>query len=235
MRRADAKVFWDERAREDAFYFVDSRLTYGAPDVERFWRDGETDLDTLLSLLGVAVGPADVVVDIGCGLGRLTRALAGRVREVHALDVSPQMLARARDLNGHLGNVRWHEGDGERLTGVPDGAATACVSHVVFQHIPDPRVTMGYVREMGRVLSPGGWAGFQVSNDPTVHGPRRPALRERVARRLGRAPRGQADPAWLGSAVDLDELASVANGAGLSVERTVGAGTQYCCLLLRRG
>ena len=32
--------FWDERAREDAFYFVDSRLDYGDPDVERFWAGG---------------------------------------------------------------------------------------------------------------------------------------------------------------------------------------------------
>ena len=46
-----------------------------------------------------------------------------------------------------------------------------CFSHVVFQHIPDPPITLNYVREMGRVLRPGGWALFQVSNDPTIHQP----------------------------------------------------------------
>ena len=33
--------FWDARAREDAFYFVDNTLNYRAPDLERFWAGGE--------------------------------------------------------------------------------------------------------------------------------------------------------------------------------------------------
>lgn len=32
MGRIDMKRFWDDRAREDAFYFVDNRLDYGSPD-----------------------------------------------------------------------------------------------------------------------------------------------------------------------------------------------------------
>jgi hypothetical protein len=38
---------------DDAFYFVDNRLTYGEPDQDRFWREGERDLDRLLGALGV--------------------------------------------------------------------------------------------------------------------------------------------------------------------------------------
>ena len=34
-------AFWDARAREDAFFFVDDRLDYGSPDEERFWTGGE--------------------------------------------------------------------------------------------------------------------------------------------------------------------------------------------------
>jgi SAM-dependent methyltransferase len=118
---------------------------------------------------------------------------------------------------------------------VPAAGADVVISNVVFQHIPDPRVTLGYVREMGRVLRPGGWAGFQVSNDPAVHRPRRPGALRRLAARLGTAPRGRDDPRWLGSAVDLDELGAVAAEAGLASERVVGAGTQFCGVLLRRG
>jgi SAM-dependent methyltransferase len=226
--------FWDERARENAFFFVDSRLDYNDTDVDRFWNDGVSDLDQLLGLVGAEIAEGSRVVDVGCGVGRLTRAARLRAAHVTGVDVSAEMVRRARELNAHLDGVEFLQGDGRHLTGVADGSADACISHVVFQHIPDPQITMGYIREMGRVLRPGGWAAFQVSNDPAIHRPTPEGLRGTVRRLLGRAPRGQADAAWLGSAVDLDELRAVADGADLDVDRVVGEGTQFCCVLLRR-
>ena len=226
--------FWDARAREQALWYVDSRLDYGEPDVETFWAGGEEALERLLTALGAVVSSDDVVVDIGCGVGRLTRPLARRARRVIAVDVSSEMLARARDLNADLDNVEWVHGDGESLRPLPDASADACISHVVFRHLPDPSLTLGYVREMGRVLRPGGFAAFEVSNDPAAHSARSPGIRTRLAAVAGRAPRGVADAAWVGSAVDLTDLGRVAAGAGLAVERVVGAGTPYCAILLRR-
>ncbi len=230
--------FWDARAREDAFYFVDNRQPYRDVDREAFWARGEEELDLLLGALGLTVAGEDVVVEVGCGVGRLTRALAARAQKVWALDVSEEMLDRARRLHRDLRDVLWIHGDGVTLARVPSAVADACVSHVVFQHIPDPEVTLGYVREMGRVLRPGGWAAFQVSNDPAVHQPRprpRPGGALAVARALvRRRPRGQSNPAWLGSAVDLDDLRSAAQEGGMAVERVVGAGTQFCAVLARR-
>jgi SAM-dependent methyltransferase len=229
--------FWDRRAGEDAFYFVDNRLDYGRPDESRFWSGGEADLDRLLGTLSVEVRAHDDVVEIGCGLGRLTRPLAARAARVRALDVSPAMLERARGLNPSLDNVEWLAGDGSSLAGIEDASASACVSHVVFQHIPDPRVTLAYVREMGRVLRAEGWAAFQISNDPTVHS--RPGVltraRRSVAASVRRAPRGQTDPAWLGSHVDLADIEAAAADGAMTLERTHGAGTQFCLVLARRG
>jgi SAM-dependent methyltransferase len=226
--------FWDARAREDAFFFVDNEQAYRAADVERFWAEGERQLDRVLGELGAQLRSTDTVVDIGCGVGRLTRVLAARAAHVHALDVSAEMLERARQLNAHLPNVTWHEGDGTTLRPIPDAAVDAVVSHVVFQHIPDPQVTYGYVREIGRVLRPGGWGVFQVSNDPAVHtGRYRPPSRLKVL--LRRAPRGQRAPEWLGSAVDLDELRRAASEGGLAVERVVGEGTQFCLVRVDKG
>jgi len=56
----------------------------------------------------------------------------------------------------------------------------------------------------------------------------------RLLRRGSDGPRGQHHPAWLGSAVDLDELRQTAAAAGLDVERVEGAGTQFCLVMLRR-
>src|SRR3954453_10122277 len=100
----DRLQFGDERARQDAFWFVDSRLEYGSPDVERFWADGASDLQQLLDMVGAEVRPTDTVVDIGCGLGRLSRALAGRAAQVLAIDISAEMLEQAREYNAHLEN-----------------------------------------------------------------------------------------------------------------------------------
>lgn len=229
------REFWDERARENALYFVDSRLSYRDPDSERFWAEGQADLSRLLESLDARVTPGMVVADIGCGIGRLTRALAGRVGTVYAIDVSGEMLARARELNPHLDNVVWMRGDGTTLAPIEDASVDACISHVVFQHIPDPQVTLGYVREMGRVLRPGGWAAFQVSNDARVHRPRRRSPRRVISRLARRAPRGQGDPRWLGAAVDLEALRGAASDGGLTIERVHSPGTQFCLVLARRG
>jgi SAM-dependent methyltransferase len=219
--------FWDARAREDAFYFVDNTGTYRDADVDRFWTEGRRNLDTVLGVLGAEVQAQDVVLDLGCGVGRLTRVLAERAAHVHAIDVSAQMLEQARELNAHLTNVTWHHGDGTTLNPIADASVDAVVSHVVFQHIPDPRVTLGYVREMGRVLRPGGWAAFQISNDPELHRPS-VGLRERLKAAIGRAPKGQDEPQWLGSAVDLDALRAAAADGGLEIADVVGEGTQFC-------
>jgi SAM-dependent methyltransferase len=229
--------FWDARAREDPFFFVDDRQPYRAGDDRDFWTQGEEDLRSFLAQLGAEIPTEATVVEIGCGVGRLTRVIAARAARVVALDVSPEMLERARRHHPGLANVEWRLGDGISLQPVPDGSADVCISHVVFQHIPDPAITLGYVREMGRVLRPGGWAGFGVSNDPSVHRRRRGAA-ERVRRvrgRLGLGPQGRGDAAWLGSSVELDDLAAAAEEGGLAIEEITGAGTQFCLIRARRG
>jgi SAM-dependent methyltransferase len=227
MSTGEMGRFWDARAKEDAFYFVDNTGAYRDADVDRFWAEGRRNLDTVLELVGAAVQPDDTVLDIGCGVGRLTRVLAERGRHVHAIDVSAEMLAQARELNAHLDNVSWHQGDGTTLRPIENAGIDAVVSHVVFQHIPDPQVTLGYVREIGRVLRPGGWAAFQISNDPSIHRPK-VAAKEKLKAAVGRAPKGQDEPQWLGSAVDLGDLRAAAADGGLEVAQVAGEGTQFC-------
>jgi SAM-dependent methyltransferase len=212
----DKAAFWDARAREDAELYVDDRGLRG----DAFWRGGEEVVAAFEELLALELR-GGTLVEVGCGIGRVTRVLARRARRVVAIDVSAEMLARARAANPGLAGVEWVLGDGTSLAPVPDGAADGVFSHVVFQHVPDPRVTLGYVREMGRVLRPGGWAAFQVSDDPSVH------------RRRWRGRRTARHPAWRGSAVDLAALRATAAAAGLDVVRIAGAGTQFCLVRLQ--
>lgn len=221
--------FWDARAREDALFFVDDRLDYG-PDRDEtwFWAEGARLLDELLARSGApALAAGATSLDVGCGVGRFTRVLAERTTHVHGIDVSAEMIERATRLLASHGNVTLHRGDGTSLQPLRDASIDVAISFVVFQHIPDPAITLGYVRELGRVLRPGGWTVFQVSNDPAVHRPRdehKPRLRDRIR---GRVPKGTGDPAWLGSAVTLEELDRALADAGLRSEHRSGEGTQY--------
>lgn len=224
-------AFWDDRARENAAYFVENRLDYAAPDLEALWATGPEVLAAYEEGLGYTVHADDEVVEIGCGLGRVTRVLAARARHVHALDVSGEMLARARELNPGLANVTWSRNDGRTLAGLADASADAVFSHVVLQHVPDPAITYAYVTEIGRVLRPGGRAALQVSDDPAVHRAR-PGIADRARSAAGRGPRGATHPAWLGSAVDLPTLRDTAARAGLTLARATGENTQFCLVLL---
>ena len=229
------RKFWDRRAEENALYYVDNRLEYADPDTERFWEAGREDFDDFLEVAGVSIAPDDRVLEIGCGVGRLTRQISARAQAVLALDVSERMLEMARGYNPQLENVTWLLGDGESLQPIEDASVDLCVSHVVFQHIPDPGITLSYVREMGRVLRPGGRSAFQVSNLPAIHavsGAGRFASALKGWLRSG--PRGQDHPAWRGSAIDLDELAVTAEEAGLRLQGVAGRGTQFCIVTLRR-
>jgi SAM-dependent methyltransferase len=233
MREAQMRRFWNARAREDAVYFVDTRHAYRDPGPRRF-EDAEELLDFFLSGLGVGIRADDVVLEIGCGVGRITRVLADRAGEVIALDVSDEMLARAREqLGPDSERVQWVLGDGSSLRPISNGSVDVSISIVVFQHFPSPDVAFGYVRELGRVLRSGGWAALQISNDPAVHRPRG-RLRGALRAIAGRGPRGQRHPAWLGSHIELPALRDRAAEAGLELEKVWGEGTQYCQVLLRR-
>jgi SAM-dependent methyltransferase len=125
--------------------------------------DPETGAEELAGLFGrLGADPrGGRCVEVGCGPGRMTGALAERFDEVLALDVSPAMLERAR-ANVAAPNVEFRPVSGERLDGLDDGVADAVVCYLVLQHFPSRAVIESYLREFARVLAPGGEAYVQI-------------------------------------------------------------------------
>lgn len=100
-------------------------------------------------------------VEVGCGPGRMTAALAARFERVVAVDVSPAMIARAQAaVRAH--NVSFGVVSGERLDSVEDGVANTLVCYLVLQHLPTRSAVLAYLREFARVLAPGGHAFVQL-------------------------------------------------------------------------
>jgi ubiquinone/menaquinone biosynthesis C-methylase UbiE len=91
------------------------------------------------------------LLDLGCGTGRLTRAMAQHVEHVTAVDVSPEMLRVAREHCAALGNIAFVEAD---LLNLPAALGpfdcVICVN--VLHHFP----AADAVEAMKAVLAPGG-------------------------------------------------------------------------------
>lgn len=101
------------------------------------------------------VSPATRALEIGCGSGRIVKALAPLVASVHAVDRSEGMLDVARQHCDGLSNVTWLQNDGVSLP-VGDGQVELVYSFIVFSYIPDLDVRLALIREAHRVLAPGG-------------------------------------------------------------------------------
>ncbi len=95
------------------------------------------------------------VVDVGCGIGDLARAMASKGARVIAIDRA-EMLARAREYPGH--GEAFVAATGESLP-LSDGWADAVLYIASLHHIPTQRVDEA-LRECTRVLKPGGHAIF---------------------------------------------------------------------------
>src|SRR5207248_3103852 len=90
---------WDARARENARYYVKTGKEQWTDD--EFFRSGEQTVreEILTDMINICQGkdPKQMcVLEIGCGAGRITRALASLFGEVHGVDVSGEMISKAR-------------------------------------------------------------------------------------------------------------------------------------------
>jgi SAM-dependent methyltransferase len=219
------RAYWEQRARLNAAFYVDTSLDYGAPDMERFLAHGRRAVEIALDA-PPAVGPhrRGCAVEIGCGLGRICLALAERFEHVVGYDISPEMLVRARDLVPDP-KVEFRETDGASLPGMGDGSADFVLTFTVFQHIPSVDVIDGYVAEAARVLAPGGVFALQWNS---TSGAVRWRLRRAVMaslQRVGRGDRYGRDRAeFLGSRVPVARMRRMLADAGLSTVAVTGEG-----------
>lgn len=202
---------WEELARREPHFavltndeFLRERLTPEA--LEKFWRSGEDDVAFLFGLIG-PIHP-EIAVDFGCGVGRLTRALAKRAKRVVGVDPSPTM----RKLAYPLPNVSYTDQ-------LPE-SADLIISLIVFQHIPTDR---GYAlfRQLLQILRLGGVAAIHFALSRPGGAIRRLARRIRGASPLihriagGRLPYMQINP------YDRQELIAIVRECGCGEPRFV--------------
>ena len=202
---------WDQRARANARYYVQTAKTDWTD--EEFFASGRQTVaeEILTDLTNICQGqdPRQMrVLEIGCGAGRVTAALAELFGEVYAVDVSGEMIARARAALAHHQNVYLYQNNGMDLRVLPpDIELDFAFSSIVFQHIPSREVIESYIREVHRLLKRGRLFKFQVQGDASIE--------------------TSPDDTWLGVPFSDADAVAMAERCGFDPRYRHGAGQQY--------
>ena len=161
----DLHETWEALARQDPFWAIlsDEERRHGRWEIRDFLKTGETEIGTLFARfdeLSIRTS-GNRALDFGCGVGRVTQALARRFNQVTGVDISETMIERARALSGSSSQLQFtHLKDG-RLRIFKDASFDFIYSARVLQHVPE-RLIQSYIRELLRLLAPGGTLAFQL-------------------------------------------------------------------------
>jgi SAM-dependent methyltransferase len=138
----------------------------GGWDEGAFFETGVAEIQDALStarnLRSIQHGTA---VDFGCGVGRLSQALAMHFQRVIGVDIAESMIQRANALNRFPDRCEYIHNTSADLSVLPDSSADFVYSSITLQHIV-PRLARLYIREFFRVARPGAQVVFQLPCRP---------------------------------------------------------------------
>lgn len=173
MTRLDQlKRDWEALAQADPLWAIctDPSKRERGWDVDAFMETGRAEIATVmnhLDSLGVAPRFSGEALDFGCGVGRLTQALAGRFDRCTGVDISPTMVKQAEAMNRFGGRVSYVVNDTDDLSRFESGRFAFVYSSIVLQHVRR-RFIARYLGEFARVLEPGGVMVFQIPSHRKV-------------------------------------------------------------------
>jgi SAM-dependent methyltransferase len=187
LRLGALKRHWERLGRRDPFWAVltDPDKRRGGWDLEQFFRSGAEELTSVLrraETLGVAVS-RHRALDFGCGVGRVMQAMAQHFEQCDGVDISAAMLRVAREHNRHPERCTYHVNVAPDLALFEDASFSFVFSTLVLQHM-DPTYSTAYIRELLRVLAPGGLLVFQLPSHRTAQEPPSSATHTQVGWRL---------------------------------------------------
>ena len=155
---------WEKHATTDPLWSI---ITHDEKknsrwDLQEFFETGKSEIDEVISYVKNQSLPLNFgcALDFGCGVGRLTQALAEYFSEVKGVDISPTMVDKASEYNKNVGRVSFHLNLKSDLSLFESDSFDFIYSNITLQHM-SPNLAKMYIVEMYRTLKPGGLLIFQ--------------------------------------------------------------------------
>ncbi|HVX67867.1 MAG TPA: class I SAM-dependent methyltransferase [Bryobacteraceae bacterium] len=149
---------WDAQAEANTLRSILGVRETGEPwTLDQFFESGVHEIEAVLARY--SSGPSRAL-DFGCGIGRITQALARRFELAWGVDVSPRMVELASAHNRAGDRCRYSVNAQPDLGIFDDGYFDLVWSQITLQHIPPAAAS--YISEFFRVVRPGGLVMFQL-------------------------------------------------------------------------
>lgn len=165
MKLQDASKNWTALGEDDPLWVVltDPDKKGNRWNEQEFFATGQAEISTMFDGLKAAgLSPASGrALDFGCGVGRLTQALAARFDAVDGVDISASMVRHAETYNRFPNRVVYHLNVRSDLATFQTAQYDFICTLIALQHTP-PRFQLGYLADFLRLLKPGGCACFQT-------------------------------------------------------------------------
>ena len=167
MDLSDLQTHWNALGEQDPLWAImsDPSRRGNRWNLEEFFDWGVREVDEIFNekdrlqfLPTAGVGRA---LDFGCGVGRLTQALAARFATCDGVDIAASMIEHARLYNRFGDRCRYHLNTQDDLALFQDDSFDFILTIAVLQHM-EPRYALKYLQEFLRVLAPRGIAVFQL-------------------------------------------------------------------------
>jgi SAM-dependent methyltransferase len=162
------KYNWNAFAESDPMWAI---LSYQEKmgnkwQLAEFMETGVEEISSVLMYISSIYGDMLRIraLDFGCGIGRLSQALALHFDEVYGVDISPKMIELASRYNIHENKCRYFINESNDLSLFPSNFFDFIYSNIVLQHIK-PGYSKKYIKEFLRVLAPGGILLFQLPSE----------------------------------------------------------------------
>ncbi len=157
---------WEGLAQADPLWAIctDPRKQNNRWSREEFFANGKQEIEKVLGCvqaLGLQLNHSSPALDFGCGVGRLTRAMAPYFQECCGVDISPTMVRLAAEFNQDVPQCRFLVNEKDRLEEFRDGYFGFVYTSIVLQHIAT-KYSKKYIADLIRLLQPGGVRVFQV-------------------------------------------------------------------------
>lgn len=159
-KRLDSiKNGWNQAATQDAINYILGSAWKSDLDVKAFFdlKSKQAEKDTASFFREMDFIPSGKrMLDIGCGIGGMTRYFSEVFAKAHGVDISEEMVEKAVELNKDKHDLYFKAINGFDLSLYEENFFDFCFSFATFQYFPSKTMIHNYFMEIARVLKPKG-------------------------------------------------------------------------------